>query len=100
MTKRQTSRGDTVRTVGDRHRRAAFRDESRSLCPPGSGPARAGILLAVTDEATAERFCQRFKREVFAPIESDRWALDASDVLGWLKLASGTDDVVRLVVET
>ena len=26
-------------------------------------------------------------------------ALDAGDVLGWLKLASGTDDVVRQTVE-
>ena len=33
---------------------------------------RRGILLAVTDEATAEWFYQRF--------ETDRWALDAGDV--------------------
>ena len=67
----------------------------------GAGPARAGaILLAVTDEATAERFYQRFKWDVIAPIEADRWVLDAGDVLGWLEQAAGTDDVVRLVVET
>ena len=47
------------------------------------------ILLAVTDEATAERFYQRFKWSVVAPIEADRWALDAGDVLGWLDSAAG-----------
>ena len=36
-------------------------------------------VLAVTDEATAERFYQRFKWDVIAPIEADRWALDSSD---------------------
>ena len=68
----------------------------------GSGPAQLAlaILLAVTDEATAERFCQRFKWSVIAPIEADRWALDADDVIGWLELAAGTDDAVRLSVET
>ena len=33
----------------------------------------------MTDEATAERFYQRFKWDVIAPIEADRWALDSSD---------------------
>ncbi len=64
----------------------------------GSGPAQLAlaILLAVTDEATAERFYQRFKWDVIAPIEADRWALDS----GWLEsAAAGTDDVVRLAVE-
>ena len=62
----------------------------------GSGPARLAlaILLAVTDEATAERFYQRFKWSVIAPIAADRWALDAGDVLGWLESAAArTDDV-------
>ena len=38
----------------------------------GSGPAQLAlaILLAVTDEATAERFYQRFKWSVIAPIEA------------------------------
>ena len=54
----------------------------------------------VTDQATAEWFYQRFKWSVIAPIEADRWALDAGDVFGWLKFASGTDDAVRLAVET
>ena len=38
----------------------------------GSGPAQLAlaILLAVTDEATAERFYQRFKWDVIAPIEA------------------------------
>ena len=34
-----------------------------------------------------------------APIEADRWALDAGDVLGWLESPAGTDDVVRLAVQ-
>ena len=67
----------------------------------GSGPVLSlAILLAVTDEATAERFLPAvFKWSVVAPIEAARWALDAGDVLGWLdSAAAGTDDVVRLVV--
>ena len=59
----------------------------------------AGGLLAVTDEATAERFYQRFKWNVIPTIEADRWALDANDVLDWLELAAGTDDAVRQSVE-
>ena len=67
----------------------------------GSGPAQLAlaILLAVTDEATVQRFYQRFKWDVLAPIEADRWALDADDVRGWLKWVAGTDEVVRLAVE-
>ena len=53
----------------------------------------------VTDAATAERFYQKFKWDVLVPIEADRWALAAGDVLGWLESASGTDEVVRLAVE-
>ena len=66
----------------------------------GSGPAQLAlvILLAVTDEATAERFYQRSKWDVIAPIEADRRALDSGDVLGWLQSAAGTDEVVRLAV--
>ena len=38
---------------------------------------------------------------VIAPIEADRWALDAGDVLDWLEsAAAGTDGVVRLAVKT
>ena len=69
----------------------------------GSGPAQLAlaILLAVTDEATAERFYQQFKWSVITPIETDRWALDAGDVLNWLEsAAAGTAGVVRLAVET
>ena len=67
----------------------------------GSGPAQLAlaILLAVTDAATAERFYQRFKWDVIAPFEADRWALDTGEVLGWLQSAAGTDEVVRLAVE-
>ena len=54
--------------------------------------------LALTDEATAERFYQRFKWDVIAPIDADRWALDSGDVLGWLQSAAGTDEVMRLAV--
>ncbi len=70
----------------------------------GSGPAQLAlaILLAVTDEATAERFYQQFKWSVIALLEADRWALDAGDVLDWLEsTAAGTAGVVRLAaVET
>ena len=54
----------------------------------GSGPTQLAlaILLAVTDEATAERFYQPFPWSVIAPIEADRWALDAGDVLGGLEV--------------
>ena len=38
----------------------------------GLDPARAGDPLSVTDGATAERFCERFKWSVIAPIEADR----------------------------
>jgi len=69
----------------------------------GSGSAQLAlaILLAVTDAGTAERFYQQFKWSVIAPIEADRWALDAGDVLDWLEsAAAGTAGVVRLAVET
>ena len=54
----------------------------------GSGPTQLAlaILLVVTDEATAERFYQPFPWSVIAPIEADRWALDAGDVLGGLEV--------------
>ena len=55
----------------------------------GSGPAQLAlaILLAVTDEETAERFYQRFKWSVIAPIEADRWTLDAADgVVCWERI--------------
>lgn len=68
----------------------------------GSGPAQLAlaILLTVTDEATAERYYQKFKWDVLAPLEVDRWVLDAGDILSWLESAAGTDDVVPLAVET
>ena len=52
----------------------------------GSGPAQLAlaILLAVADEATAERCYQRFKWSVVAPIEVDRWRLEGDDVRRWL----------------
>ena len=37
--------------------------------------------------------------EVLAPIEAASWALDTGDVLRWFETA-GTDDIVRLAVET
>ena len=68
----------------------------------GSGPAQLAlaILLAVTDEATAERFYQQCKWSVIAPIEADRRALDAGAVLDWLGSAAGTAGVVPVAVET
>ena len=75
--------------------------------PPGATAGRAGpaqfalaVLLAVTDEATAEQFYQKFKWDVLAPLEVDRWVLDAGDILGWLESAAGTDDIVPLAMET
>ena len=56
------------------------------------------VLLAVTDEVTAERFYQEFKRDVLSPIEADHWMLDAGDVRRWLELAAETDAVVRMAV--
>ena len=51
----------------------------------------------MTDEATAGRFYQRFGSDVIAPIEADRWALDAGDVLNWPESAAEEkDSVVRL----
>ena len=57
----------------------------------GSGPAplALAILLAVTDEATAEWFYQKFKWDVLAPLEADRWALDTGDILGWFGVGGG-----------
>ena len=55
----------------------------------------------MTDEATAERFYQRFKWDVLAPIGADHWARGRrrrSRLAG--ESAAGTDDVVRLAVET
>ena len=37
--------------------------------------------------------------QVLAPIEAGSWALDTGDVLRWFETA-GTDDIVRLAVET
>ena len=55
----------------------------------------------MTDAATAERFYQQFKWGVIAPIEADRWALDAGDVLHWLgSAAAGTAGVVPVAVKT
>ena len=72
----------------------------RASCGSGLAQLALAILLAVTDQATAERFYQRFKWSVLAPIEVDHWSLDAGDVLGWLESAAGTDDFVGLTVET
>ena len=55
------------------------------------GPAQLplAILLAVTNEATAERFCQKFKWDVLAPIEADHWMLDTGHVLRLAGVGSG-----------
>ena len=50
----------------------------------GRGPDHGRRRAAVTDEATAEWFYQKFKWDVLAPLEADRWALDTGDILvGW-----------------
>ena len=57
-------------------------------------------ILAVTDEATAERVHQRFQWSFIAPSEAGRWTPDSGDVLGWLGSAAVTGDIVRpLAVE-
>ena len=40
---------------------------------------------------------RRSNGAVIAPIEADRWTLDAGDVLGWLESAAA-DDIVSLAV--
>ena len=72
----------------------------RNHSPTARVPRRLAlaILLAVTDAVTAERFYQKFKRDVLSPIEADHWMLDAGDVRRWLELAAETDDVVRMAV--
>ena len=59
------------------------------VAPYGAGPGRC------------RRRYQRFKWDVIiAPIEADRWALDATGILSWLEsAAAGTNTVVRLAVE-
>lgn len=57
-----------------------------------AGPG--GPSLAVRNQSptgTAERFYQQFEWSVIAPIEVDRWALDAGDVLNWLESGGGGD---------
>ena len=88
-------------TGGRRWRCGTTRRRVRRGGYGGSGPAQLAlaILLAVTDEATAERFYQKFKWDVLAPIEADRWALTpATFSTGWSR--RGADGVVRLAVET
>ena len=90
-------------TGGRRWRCGTTRRRGRHGATGGrAGPAQfaLAVLLAVTDEATAEQFYQKFKWDVLAPLEVDRWVLDAGDILGWLESAAGTDDVVPLAVET
>ena len=64
----------------------------------GSGPARAGHP-AGGDRRGDGRAIPPAEWSVIAPIEANRWALDAGDVLGWLESAAGTNDVERLAEE-
>lgn len=53
----------------------------------GSGPAQLAlaILLEETDRETAERYYQRFKREVIAHLERpEHWTLTSLIVQDWL----------------
>ena len=58
----------------------------------GSGPAdlARSVLLAFTDEATAERLYQRFKAEIVALVPKAGGVIRAADVRAWL-LAQRTD---------
>ena len=62
----------------------------------GSGPARAGHPA---DCRVGGRAIPPAEWSVIAPIEADRWVLDAGDILGWLESAAGTNDVVRQAEE-
>ena len=58
------------------------------------------IPLTATDAATAPRFYQRFKWNVTAPIEADRWAAGRLRCRRLARsAAAGTDHVVRLASE-
>ena len=95
----EKGKGEVLITVDDASldRRSSLAVRNHSPTGPawaygGSGPAQLapGVLLSVTNAATAERFYQRFKWIVSAPIEAARWTLDAGDILGWLESAVGT----------
>lgn len=62
----------------------------------GSGPADCArsVLLALTDEATADAHYQTFKADVIARVPDDGAVLHRADVLDWL--AGRTASVVRL----
>lgn len=59
----------------------------------GSGPAQSALalLLLVTDEATALRLYQRFKREVISQLPQTSFEADV-DVVGWLSTAERSPD--------
>ena len=52
----------------------------------GSGPAQLAlaILTTVTDQATALRCYHRFKFDVIALLDAERWVLPVADVERWL----------------
>lgn len=58
----------------------------------GSGPAdlALSVLLALTDEQTANALYQRFKHEVVASVPEDGGVLRAADVRGWVERARGS----------
>ena len=56
----------------------------------GSGPAQLalGILLDVTDKATAEQLYQEYKRSVISVLpkeEGSTWKLTSDEVLNWIQ---------------
>ena len=58
----------------------------------GSGPAdlALSVLLALTDEQTANALYHRFKHEVIASVPEDGGVLRAADVRGWVERARGS----------
>ena len=64
----------------------------------GSGPQQLahGLLLASTDQTTAQRWCHRFYMEVTSRLPKTRWALDAGDILAWIEAAAGQRPAGRI----
>ena len=87
--------------AGDRFALGPARTGARSGFMPVSGPVcRWPSCWRSPTRRRPSGSTSVSKWSVVAPIEADRWVVDAGDVLGWLdSAAAGTDDVVRLVEE-
>ena len=64
----------------------------------GAGPRQLAhaLLLASTDQATADRWCYPFYTEVTSRLPKNRWALDAGDILAWIEAAAGQRPAGRI----